>query len=129
MGHPGTLRAGFTLPTAGTWDVWVQGDIMPTVQVGVDGHRLASLSGQLSGNSLVPDTIPAIPAGLTAGAHTLTLTRTSPGLGPGETGAAVLDAIFLTPAGGSSPTLRSVPALQWRSLCGGDYQWVELLAE
>jgi hypothetical protein len=130
MGHPGTLRAGFTLPAAGTWDVWVQGDIMPTVHLAVDGHELAAISGQLSGNSLVPDTIPAIPVQLAGGVHRLKLTRTSPGLGPGETGAAVLDAIFLTPAGGgSAPTLRSVAAAQWRSLCAGSYQWVELLPE
>jgi hypothetical protein len=128
MGHPGTLHASFTLPAAGAWDVWVQGDIMPPVQLRIDGHELATISGQLSGNSLVPDTIPAIPVQLAAGAHSLTLTRTSPGIGPGEKGAAVLDAIFLTPArGGAAPTLRSVAAAQWRSLCGGSYQWVELL--
>jgi hypothetical protein len=98
------------------------------VQLAIDGRRLASISGELSGNSLVADTIPAIPAQLGAGLHSLTLTRTPPGLGPGETGAAVLDAIFLTPAGaGSSPTLHSVAALQWKSLCGRRHQWVELV--
>jgi hypothetical protein len=130
MGHPGTLHTRFTLPSAGRWDVWVQGDIMPTVQLSVDGRRLASISGELSGNSLVADTIPAIPVDLDSATHRLTLTRTAPGLGPGETGAAVLDAIFLTPAGaGSSPTLRSVAAAQWRSLCGGRYQWLELVGD
>jgi hypothetical protein len=129
MGHPGTLRASFTLPAAGAWDVWVQGDIMPTVHLAVDGHALATISGQLSGNSLVPNTIPAIPVRLAAGVHSLTLTRTSPGLGPGEKGAAVLDAIFLTPPGSrSSPTLRSAPVSRWKSLCGSEYQWVELLS-
>jgi hypothetical protein len=129
MGHPGTLRAHFALPAAGTWDVWVQGDIMPTVRLSVDAHHLASISGQLSGNSLVPDTVPAIPVELAAGAHSLTLTRTSPGLGPGETGAAVLDSIFLTPArDGFAPTLRTVAASQWKALCGGSYQWVEIEA-
>jgi hypothetical protein len=128
MGQPGTLRASFTLPAAGTWDVWVQGDIMPAVHLAVDGHALATISGQLSGNSLVPNTIPAIPVRLAAGVHSLTLTRSRPGLGPGEKGAAVLDAIFLTPAGSrSSPTLRSAPVSRWKSLCGSEYQWVELL--
>ncbi len=130
MGHPGTLHTSFTLPAAGSWNVWVQGDIMPTVRLRIDGRELASISGQLSGNSLVPNTIPAIPAQLSAGVHSLTLTRTGPGLGPGETGAAVLDAIFLTPAAsGSAPTLISAPAAHWRSLCGRSYQWVELLSE
>ncbi|MGH2864923.1 MAG: hypothetical protein ACRDJX_06695, partial [Solirubrobacteraceae bacterium] len=127
MGDPGTLRARFTLPASGTWELWVQGDIMPTVRIDVDGRPLATISGQLSGNSLVPDTTPAIAVQLLAGAHRLTLTRTSPGLGPGETGSAVLDAIFLTPAN-DSPTLRSVPLARWRSLCAGEYQWIEIQA-
>lgn len=128
MGRPGTLRARFTLPASGLWDVWVQGDIMPTVQLSVDGHTIASISGELSGNSLVADTIPAVPVRLAAGVHSLSLTRTSAGLGPGELGSAVLDSIFLTPAGaGGSATLRSVAASRWKSLCGREYQWVELV--
>jgi hypothetical protein len=56
------------------------------------------------------------------------LTRSSPGWGPGETGSAVLDAIFLTPAGsGSQAALSTAPASQWQSLCGRRYQWVEIL--
>jgi hypothetical protein len=128
MGRPGTLRAHFTLASAGTWDVWIQGDIMPTVRLTVDGRKLATISGELSGNSLVLDTIPAIRVRLAAGANSLSLTRSSAGLGPGEEGSAVLDSIFLTPASTSSPTLASVPAPQWRALCGREYQWIELVA-
>jgi hypothetical protein len=128
MGQPGTLRARFTVPVAGRWEVWVQGNLMPTVRLRLDGRQLASISGQLSGNSLVPDTIPPVPVQLAAGTHSLSLTRTSAGLGPGELGSAVLDAIFLTAAGsGSQATLRTVPASGWQSLCGQHYQWVELL--
>jgi hypothetical protein len=127
MGRPGTLRASFNLANGGLWDVWVQGAIMPTVQLSVDGHTLASISGQLSGNSLVSDTIPPIPVRLSTGVHSLSLTRASAGLRPGELGSAVLDAIFLTPAGArSAPTLRTVSASQWHSLCGRSYQWIEI---
>jgi hypothetical protein len=127
MGKPGTLNASFTVPAGGRWEVWVQGDIMPAVQLRVDGREITSISGQLSGNSLVPNTIPPVPVVLRAGAHSLSLTRTSAAPGPGELGSAVLDAIFLTPTGvGSQATLRTVSALQWQALCGGSYQWVEL---
>jgi hypothetical protein len=123
----GTLHARFTIPAGGRWEVWVQGEVMPTMRLGVDGREIASISGQLSGNSLVADTIPPVPLLLSAGTHSLTLTRTSAGLGPGELGSAVLDAIFLTPAGaGAQATLRTVAASQWQALCGGSYQWVEL---
>jgi hypothetical protein len=128
MSSPGTLTSAFALPTGGSWDVWLQGDIMPAVQLRVDGRPIASIAGQLSGNSLVPDTVPAIPVRLAAGAHSLSLTRKRAGLGPGETGAAVLDAVFLTPAGArSAATLHSVPASAWQSLCGRRYQWVEIV--
>ena len=128
MGTPGALNARFTIPAGGRWEVWVQGDIMPTVQLRVDGRELTAISGQLSGNSLVADTIPPVPIMLSAGTHSLSLTRTSAALGPGELGSAVLDAIFLTPAGaGSQATLRTVSASHWQALCGaGSYQWVEL---
>jgi len=127
MSRPGRLSARFTIPDAGLWDVWLQGELMPTVQLRVDGRKLASIAGQLSGNSLVADTIPPIPVSLSAGTHSLSLTRASAGLGPGETGSAVLDAIFLTPdRQGSAATLLSVPASRWQSLCGRTYQWIEI---
>lgn len=127
MGTPGTLSARFSVPVGGRWEVWIQGEIMPTVRLSIDGRELASIAGQLSGNSLVSDTIPPFPLTLVAGTHSLSLTRTGARLGPGELGAAVLDAIFLTPAGaGSQATLRTVPPSRWRALCGDSYQWVEL---
>jgi hypothetical protein len=130
MSRPGRLSARFTIPVAGRWEVWLQGEFMPTVQLRVDGRKLASIAGQLSGNSLVADTIPPIPVRLSAGIHSLSLTRASAGLGPGETGSAVLDAIFLTPARqGSAATLLSVPASRWQSLCGRTYQWIEIAGQ
>jgi hypothetical protein len=127
MSRPGQLQVGFTLPHAGRWNVWVQGQIMPTVALGIDGRRRASISGELDGNSLVPNTGPPISVALGAGMHRVTLTRAGFGLTPGSEGSAVLDGIFLIPARQpEAGTLRSAPAAAWRSLCGGAYQWVEL---
>jgi hypothetical protein len=107
----------------------VQGHFMPTVHVAVDRHPLASIGGELSGNSLVPDTVPPVAVRLSAGPHRLWVTRPGANLAPGDNGASVLDAVFLTPAGASGqPTLSAVPAARWRALCGRRYQWVELLA-
>jgi hypothetical protein len=128
MSTPGTLTASFDLPAGGAWDVWVQGQIMPSVRLGVDGRTLASIAGQLDGNSLVPDTVPPIPVELAAGRHRVTVTRSGFSLAPGDGGAAVLDAIFLTPAATDprGPLRTAAPAL-WRSLCGRSYQWVEVV--
>ncbi len=129
MSTPGRLSASFRLPASGVWDVWVQGQIMPTVQLSVDGRPIASIAGQLDGNSLVPDTVPPIPVHLAAGRHSVSVTRPGFSLAPGDGGSAVLDAIFLAPAGAAGqPALTSVGAVGWRGLCGRRYQWVEILA-
>jgi hypothetical protein len=126
MPTPGTLTARFSLPTAGRWDVWVQGQIMPKVTLSLDGHRIASIAGQLDGNSLVPNTVPPITVRLAAGRHRVELTRDGFSLSPGNGGSAVLSALFLTPADAAPGRLREVPPVRWSSLCGGRYQWVEV---
>jgi hypothetical protein len=128
MSSPGRLSATFTLPRGGLWDVWVQGQLMPTVELDVDGRTVASIGAQLSGNSLVPSTAPPIAVRLGAGSHSLWVTRGSvSSIAPGDGGAAVLDAIALTPASPSAgEALRSSSIANWRQLCGTSYQWVEL---
>ena len=99
---------------------------MPAVSVGVDGHALGSISGQLSGNSLIPDTMTPLTVQLAPGAHRLTVTRGRLTLAPGDGGTAVLDDVLVA-AAGAAPSLRTVADARWRSLCGGVYQWVELV--
>jgi hypothetical protein len=128
MSTPGTLSLAFTVPSSGVWNVWVQGQIMPTIDLSVDGQRLSSIAGQLSGNSLVPDTVPPVAVRLAAGEHRVSVTRPGFSLSPGDGGAAVLDAILLTPARSDpqGPLRAAVPS-SWRTLCGRSYQWVELV--
>jgi hypothetical protein len=128
MGTPGKLTGAFSLPAGGAWDVWVQGQLMPAVKVSVDGHPSRSIAGQLSGNSLVPDTVPPSSMQLAAGEHSISVSRSGFTLAPGDGGRAVLDAIFLTPTHASPAGVLSVvsPA-RWRTLCGRSYQWVELV--
>lgn len=129
MSTAGRLSAKFDLPSAGRWEIWVQGQLMPTVELTVDGRAVASIAGQLSGNSLVPDTIPPDAVTLSKGAHDLLVIRKQSALAPGDGGSAVLDAIFLTLArGDGGRPLKVAPASRWAALCGERYQWVELLA-
>lgn len=131
MGSPGRLSSAFRLPFAGRWQVWVQGQLMPAMRLSLDGRTLALISGQLSGNSLVPNMVPPVPVTLSAGVHRIVLTRPGFSLAPGAGGQAVLDAIFLTPA--SSPqregTLLHLSGARWRTLCGRSYQWVEAVLD
>jgi hypothetical protein len=128
MQHPGTLSARFTLPGAGRWQLWLQGQFMPRIDVAVDGRRAASIAGQLSGNSLMPDTLPALGLRLAAGPHRLTVTRTGFSLAPGNGGAAVLEGAFLTPAGTPARALRALPVDAAPSaLCRRRYRRIELV--
>jgi hypothetical protein len=129
MSRPGRLEATFTIPHAGFWDLWLQGEIMPVVGVSIDGRPLASISGQLTGIATDPDTMAPLRVGLTAGPHRLTITRGSSSLlAPGSGGSAILDSIFLTPVGaGGQATLHVTPAARWRSLCEQRLEWIEVV--
>jgi hypothetical protein len=129
MRRAGRLSATFALPFGGRWNVWLRGQIMPTVRVSVDGRSLGSIGGQLGGNSLVPDTMTPLPASLAVGSHRLSVARDGLSLAPGDGGSAVLDAIFLAPAASPARQLLRVAAGgDWRSLCGHAYAWIELVS-
>ena len=129
MSRPGRLTATFSLPHAGVWDLWLQGEIMPAVDVSIDGRPLASLAGQLNGVATDPDTTAPLRVHLAAGLHRVTIARgASNPLAPGSGGSAILDSIFLTPAGADGQAmLQMTPAAQWRSLCGRALEWIEVV--
>jgi hypothetical protein len=99
MGGAGTLSATFVLPHGGVWELWLKGDIMRALTVRIDGLTLGRLGGQLDGNSLVVNVLTPLRGRLSAGRHTLTITRPGADLAPGDGGAATLAAIFLVPGG------------------------------
>jgi hypothetical protein len=128
MRKPGTLRIAFRLPHGGKWEVWLKGDVMRELRVTLDGRPLGSIDGQIGGNSLVTNTFAPLPARLSAGRHTLGIARPDADLAPGDGGAAVLSAIFLTRTGPAGlPTLRTVLPRRGRSLCDRSLQWIELV--
>jgi len=92
----------------------------------LDGHPLASVGAQLGGNSLVWNTLAPLRVALSAGRHSLSVRRAGSTLAPGDGGAAVLYAIFLTPAQGAGlQALRTASPARWRSLCGHPSEWIE----
>jgi hypothetical protein len=128
MRKPGAVTLHFHVSHEGAWQLWLQGQFMPLVRVGLDGRAVGSLQGQLAGNSLVPDTATPIAVQLAAGEHRLTVTRAGFSLVPGNGGSAVLDAVFLTPAHAPARELRTLPAdASRRALCTGAYRWIELV--
>jgi hypothetical protein len=98
MGGPGTLTASFDIPRAGVWEVWLEGDLMRALTVSVDSRTLGTLAGQLDGNTLVVNALTPLRVRLSAGRHTLTLTRPGASIAPGDGGQATLVSAFLVPA-------------------------------
>jgi hypothetical protein len=128
MRRPGTLTVPFTLPHGGAWTLSLHGQFMPPVGVAVDGGALASIAGQLAGNSLVPDTATPIVVRLAAGRHRLSVTRAGFSLAPGNGGSAVLAGAFFTPAGTPARELHALRAGDSaRTQCSRRYAWVELV--
>ena len=124
----GRLSAVFEVPRAGVWDVWLQGQIMPALNVSIDEHPLGSIGAQLGGNSVVLNTMTPLPVALSAGRHRLSLARSGFTLAPGEGGSAYLYGLFLTPASApASQPLRVVSPVRWHALCGRSYHWVEVV--
>lgn len=126
----GRLQSAFEAPHAGMWDIWLKGQLMPTVNIGVDGRSIASIGGQLDGNPHNPDDMTPLRVRLAAGRHRLTIARGGFSLAPGAGGWAILHEIVLTPADAADvDTLRVTPSAQWRALCGGRFDWIEVVPE
>jgi hypothetical protein len=116
----------FDVPFGGRWDIWLRGEAMPQVAVGVDGQHVGTIAGELAGNQFNPDTLNPIAVSLARGKHELTFTASGSILAPGEGGTARVGRIFLTPERGADGVLlERVPAAGWRTLCGGRYDWIE----
>jgi hypothetical protein len=126
MAAGGRLRARFTIPAAGVWEVWLKGEFMPAVTVSVDHKPIGVVAGEVGGDLVVPAISAPLRVRLTAGRHTLTIARGSEGLGPGAGGQSILISAFLaaTGTGGEEPLHHVAPGA-WRSLCGHRYVWIE----
>jgi hypothetical protein len=127
MTRAGELQTRFALPHGGVWDVWLKGELMPSVSVRVDGHALGSIEGELDGNPHNPDTMAPLRVTLAAGIHRLEIVRGGSNLAPGDGGWAIVHQIFLTPAGlPDVDTLTATPPAQWQALCGRRWHWIEV---
>jgi hypothetical protein len=128
MKGAGQLQSTFAVPHTGSWDIWLKGQLMPTADIGVDGRSIGSVSGQLDGNPHNPDAMTPLRVRLTAGRHRLTIARGDSALAPGDGGWAILHEVFLTPADAAdADTLRVTPLARWRTLCGGRFDWIEVV--
>jgi hypothetical protein len=119
---PGFVHEQVSVPRAGVYQAWVQGSFPRPIQVEVDQRAVGTVSGldsleQWSYAGLVR---------LTAGAHELAIHRGGGGIYPGD-GSTLGEVGYVMLELNTAVTLRSVPFARWRSLCGVNAQWVELV--
>jgi hypothetical protein len=119
----GGYSQGVLTVRGGPYTVWVQGNFPRPVSVYVDGRRVGSVSGQNT-----PDQwLQATTLHLRPGRHLVRLYE-QPGrahFGPGESEVGMIGAVALQRQ--APERLRTVPLARWRTLCGQEADWVELV--
>jgi hypothetical protein len=129
MAGAGEMAIGFSVAQAGTWDLSLVGEFAPAITLRLDGRRLGSLSGELGGDSVVPNVAAPLHVHLSAGTHLLVVARGSARLAPGDGGSALLDRVYVSPADAPARTLVTLSPRALRApSCATAYAWVELLA-
>jgi len=107
----------------GHYAVWVQGDFPRAVNVKVDGRDV----GSVSGSNTPGQWLKAASLYLTPGSHQVGLLKV-PGhrhFGPGEWAIGLIGAVAFQRE--APERLQTVPTADWRSLCGTEADWVELV--
>jgi hypothetical protein len=124
-GGPGLARLAARVPTAGRYEIYLQGSVRNRLTVSVDGVEAGSVEQQLNPATQFLD---FGAAQLTAGRHVFSLDYAGQNLGPGS-GAPPqpIGPLVLSPVSGPDVPVRRLPATGASSLCGRHLDWVEAL--
>jgi hypothetical protein len=119
---PGQAEKTIHVQRSGLYELWVQGNFTRRVSVKLDGHTVGSVEGSNTPGAWLSGGV----AYVTAGRHVLAVERGGGGLGPGNGSTqAAIGAVAL--AAHESPRISTLPLGSWRSLCGGELDWVEVV--
>jgi hypothetical protein len=107
----------------GTYAVWVQGDFPRPVQVFVAGHEVGSVSGKNTPGQWLQ----AATLHLKAGRYLVRVVKTAGHrhFGPGEWGTGTIGAVAFQRE--APERMRTLALSRWRTLCGTEADWVELV--
>jgi hypothetical protein len=121
----GTVEATMPVTRDGRYGIWVGGSFRGTVELIVDGRKVASERHQLShSGQYVPLASPV----LNAGRHTVALRYQDGGLHPGGGGTPfALGPLAVAPEATDEPMIQ-LPAARARELCGRRLDWLEALS-
>jgi hypothetical protein len=120
---PGLAQKSVRVHQTGFYETWIQANLPRRVAVTVDGHKV----GSAQGSNTPGQWLSAGVIGVAAGRHTLGVVRGGAGLGPGNGGTqAAIGAVAISLAG-ESAHIWTVPLRRWRSLCGTEADWIEVV--
>jgi hypothetical protein len=118
----GTLR----IPRSGGYEGWLEGSVRGSVELLVDGHRMAEARQQLENDG---GFVQLGRARLSAGSHDVELRFGGADLHPGSGGFPRPETgpLLFAPAGAGAGKLVWVPTERSRSICGKRWDWIESL--
>jgi hypothetical protein len=118
----GTLR----IPRNGEYEGWLEGSVRGSVELLVDGHRMAEARQQLENDG---GFIQLGRARLSAGSHDVELRFGGADLHPGSGGFPRPETgpLLFAPVGAGIGKLVWVPTERSRSICGKRWDWIESL--
>jgi hypothetical protein len=110
----------------GRYDVWLEASVGRAATVRIDGRPVGSMEDQMNPR-LSATKLGSVE--LEGGRHTVSVELGGGDLEPGNGGFnRLLGPVYLVPAADDVPPVRTIPASQWRLLCGRHLDWVQALA-
>jgi len=123
FGGPGDVEGTLRLQRAGSYVVWLGGNLDRPLHVSIDGRQIGAPSQQTGGDGNV---IEVASVSLSAGRHRFRLARGGGDLRPDDAQSTGIDGLVLEPQGAAAGRIGSIRPDAWRTLCGRPLDWLEV---
>jgi hypothetical protein len=122
---PGRVETSLQVRSAGSYELWLGGDVDRPLHVSIDGHLVGAPARESGDDGTMID---VARVHLSAGSHSIRLIRDGGDLLPDDIGSTAIDGIVFEPVGATveKEPVQSVAPAAWRSLCGRPFDWIEL---
>jgi hypothetical protein len=120
---PGRIEGGLYARKAGSYELWLGGDIDRAVDVYVDGRLVGSPAQQTGDDGTMIDVGRVT---LAAGKHVVRLMRYGGDLNPDDDGSSAIDGLVFEPRSNFEAPVKTIAPSAWRTLCGQSLDWIEL---
>jgi hypothetical protein len=118
---PTYVRGSVRIPRDGTYRVWLRGTFPRATQILVDASRHATVHGADTPGQWAEDGARR----LTGGAHRIEVRVPKGSLKPGDGAAVTIGPLAFV--ADEPARLRTLPVERWRSLCGRELDWIEVV--